>query len=409
MRQEELFFQLIQVAIGNRVCLTRTLRSTSSGRAKTDEWGELYAMAKKQSLVGVCFAGVQKLQAQRQAPNSWGNEQGELLYLQWMGMAAKIQQRNETVAKRCVELQGMFEADGFRTCVLKGQDYARYYFNDNVDDNHNLDVNANLNVNPNLKDDMAGDSACKLGLRSGLGLLRQSGDIDLWVKGNMDEVIAWARKKGVEIGHIDIKHSDMGFFKDTDVEVHFRPSWMYCPKTDERLQKWFEEFGRFDEAYGMKVPPLEFSLVYCMVHIYRHFFSEGIGLRQVLDYYFLLIHSSAVQRQDAMSVFERLHMKGAVAGIMYLLTECFGMDEGYRLCAPDAEIGRFLLKEMMTSGNFGHDDSRFKHVEKSKRWQRGWIGLKRNMKFLQYFPEEVLWSPVWKVWHYCWRKRKGYL
>ena len=57
---ENLFFELIQVAIGKRVCLSHS--------PNADEWGKLYAMAKKQSLVGVCFAGVQKLVAQQQEP-----------------------------------------------------------------------------------------------------------------------------------------------------------------------------------------------------------------------------------------------------------------------------------------------------------------------------------------------------
>lgn len=76
------FFELIQVAIGTRICLSHT--------PSADEWGVQYVMAKKQSLVGVCFAGVQKLQSQRQ-------ETPEMLYLTWMGMAAKIQQRNEAM------------------------------------------------------------------------------------------------------------------------------------------------------------------------------------------------------------------------------------------------------------------------------------------------------------------------
>lgn len=67
---DNLFFDLIRVAIDNQLCLSHT--------PTVDEWGELYAMAKKQSLVGVCFAGVHKLQAQRQAPP-------EMLYLKWNG------------------------------------------------------------------------------------------------------------------------------------------------------------------------------------------------------------------------------------------------------------------------------------------------------------------------------------
>ena len=109
---DHLFFELIQVAIGTRICLSRT--------PSADEWGELYAMAKKQSLVGVCFAGVQKLQTQRQEPP-------EMLYLTWMGMAAKIQQRNEVVNRQCVELQKRLSANGLRCSILKGQGVAALY------------------------------------------------------------------------------------------------------------------------------------------------------------------------------------------------------------------------------------------------------------------------------------------
>lgn len=48
-----LFFELIRVVIGNQVCLTRT--------PKVKEWQELYAMTKKQSLIGICYVGTHKL------------------------------------------------------------------------------------------------------------------------------------------------------------------------------------------------------------------------------------------------------------------------------------------------------------------------------------------------------------
>lgn len=53
--------ELIYFDIGSQVCLSRT--------PKVKEWQVLYAVAKKQSLVGVHFAGVQKLKAQKQASN----------------------------------------------------------------------------------------------------------------------------------------------------------------------------------------------------------------------------------------------------------------------------------------------------------------------------------------------------
>ena len=126
-----LFRELIQVSIGNRVCLSRTPSAA--------EWGELYAMAKKQSLVGVCFAGVQKLQLQQQCPE-------ETQYLTWMGMAAKIQQRNETVNRQCAELQARLSADGFRSCVLKGQGVAALYRLHDDDNLSNHSNNSNLSL-----------------------------------------------------------------------------------------------------------------------------------------------------------------------------------------------------------------------------------------------------------------------
>lgn len=108
----EILFELIQIAIGNRVCLSHS--------PTADEWRMLYDIAKKQSLVGVCFAGVQRLQMQRQEPP-------EMLYLIWMGMAAKIQQRNEVVNRQCVELQAKLSADGLQSSILKGQGVASLY------------------------------------------------------------------------------------------------------------------------------------------------------------------------------------------------------------------------------------------------------------------------------------------
>ena len=112
MSIEQLFFELLRVSIGVSGCLSKT--------PTNEEWKALYDMAKKQSLVGVCFAGVQRLQQQQQ-------ESPEMLYLTWMGMAAKIQQRNEVVNQQCVEVQKTLSEKGFRSCIFKGQAVASLY------------------------------------------------------------------------------------------------------------------------------------------------------------------------------------------------------------------------------------------------------------------------------------------
>lgn len=83
---EQLFFELIRVAI----CTQDSL----SYIPKPKEWIVLYDMAKKQSLVGVCFAALQRLGAKADEGFTHIGI-SEMLYLTWMGMAAKIQQKNE--------------------------------------------------------------------------------------------------------------------------------------------------------------------------------------------------------------------------------------------------------------------------------------------------------------------------
>ncbi|MBQ0019123.1 MAG: nucleotidyltransferase family protein [Bacteroidales bacterium] len=373
---EQTFFELIQVAIGTRSCLSHT--------PSADEWGELYAMAKKQSLVGVCFAGVQKLQAQRQEPP-------ELLYLTWMGMAAKIQQRNEVVNRQCVEVQEKLSSDGLRSCVLKGQGVATLY----------------------------GD----------MKLLRQSGDIDLWVPGDYKKTIDYVRLSQPECSVV-ANHIVWDLFADTEVEVHPIPAIFRNPLTNRRWKKFCKEHEKecmtnkvclYDnDNTGICVPTTEFNLVFLMVHMYQHLLREGIGLRQFIDYYFVLRNFQQVSKLDKkgsakniktiVDRIDKLGMKRFAAGLMDILHNVFGMPEELLLCEPDPEAGAELLSEIMTGGNFGHYDESNKVAfdNESNPIHRVWNGIKRNRRFLKYGFWEIAWSPIWRLWHFCWMKSNGY-
>ena len=218
MNMNSLFFELIQVAIGTRICLSHT--------PSADEWGELYAMAMKQSLVGVCFAGVQKASPQP-SPEGKGEKSllfrgdleeayiPEMLYFTWMGMAVKIQQRNETVNRQCVELQKRLSADGFRNYIMKGQANAALY-----------------------------QCGVKYGSESSKGsslsALRQSGDIDVYLEGGLDRVLAYARTFG-EVKKVNELEMSVPVFTETVVEFHYRPFIMRNPFKNRRLQAFFQD------------------------------------------------------------------------------------------------------------------------------------------------------------------------
>lgn len=362
---KKLFYELIKVALGNPGCLSRTPSDA--------EWVELYAMAKKQSLVGVCFAGVQKLQAQEQTPS-------EMLYLQWMGMAARIQQRNELVNRQCAELQTKFSADGWRSCVLKGQSAGALY---------------------SIKDDGL--------VINDLSALRQSGDIDVWLEGTREDVIKYVQSVS-PTKTVREHHVEMGVFPDTEVEVHFWPAVIRHFVKNRRLLKWFEEHRK--EVFSQGKPTLEFHAIQMMAHMYHHLFDSGIGLRQVMDYYFVLSaigqQPSAVERHNELySACKHIGMTRFAAAMMYVLGVTMGLSQDLMLCEPNKKDGRFLLGEIMAGGNFGH------HAEKKTRDTRNkltsfYTGVFRNLKYLRFNYFDWFWSPLWRLYYFGWRKVNGY-
>lgn len=376
--KEQLFFELIQVAIGTRICLSHT--------PSADEWAELYAMAKKQSLVGVCFAGVQRLLQQRQEPP-------EMLYLTWMGMAAKIQQRNEVVSKVVGKVKEHYDKEGFDMVLLKGQ--------------------GNLSNYP-----------------ESIRMLRTSGDIDAWImpKGcaemslgermkNDEIVLKHFWKKDPKIRHCYI-HIHENLFEGIDVEVHYRPSYINSAVKNARFQRWVAEEAP-KQIVNMKVipgakdvhvavPTAEFNVVYQLSHLYRHIFDDGLGLRQVIDYYFALqsFKRECPQFDRELSVnalIDKFGMKRFSQALMYVLQSHLGLEEQYLLCEPDPEAGAFLLEEIMLAGNFGHYDERTKAATYENGVQRLIRRQLRNMRFLGYYAEEVLSVPIYRVYQEYWR------
>ena len=106
-----LFFELLQVAIGNR----RELSHTPTAK----EWSELYALAQKQTLVGIAFRGVEQLSEAQRPPKQ--------LLLQWMMATEHIKKLNADLDRKALAVANKFLKEGFPGMVLKGQGIAQLY------------------------------------------------------------------------------------------------------------------------------------------------------------------------------------------------------------------------------------------------------------------------------------------
>ena len=378
LKQQKIFFDFLRFCIGSA--------KEIPGSLKEVDWKELYAIAQKQALLGVLFYGIRRLPKEL-APK-------QKLLMQWMVMAEMIRKQNIKLFQDSVKVCQNFENEGFANCILKGQGNALLY------------------PDP---------------------YMRTPGDIDIYLTGGRKRVMQYINKvcpnQVMRYHHVDFP------VMKTAIEVHFTPSYMFCPIHNRRMQKWFEEvMGEqcnhrvsLPDGYGeIHVPQVSFNVIYILSHLYRHIFTEGIGLRQLLDYYFVLVkwHTDLTNLTDSNKSFPQMTQINTdldtlrhelqylglwkfAQAVMYVLHEVFGLSEDWMIAPMDEREGRFLLDEIMRGGNFGqYDDRMGSKVGESKIHRYFRMNL-RNLRFVKHYPTEALSEPLFRTWFAVWKKIHG--
>ena len=371
-----LFFELLQVVVGERKYL--------SVSPTTEEWQNLFNMAKKHSVIAVCFFAVKLLEKQCRPPIE--------LYRKWLAIAVQIQQRNEFMNRKCVELQELINGAGFNNCILKGQGVARLY---------------QFNLAPNYE-----ENADKIDI----SLLRQSGDIDVWVNGGLEKIMKWVTMIA-PTQKVNGHHIQFNYFKNVDIELHYLPFVLHNPKKNRILQEYFasQEIKQFrnkvllSSGESIVAAAYSFNVVFLLVHIFHHLFTEGIGLRHCMDYYFLLKNTKRDDTEviKAHEVISDLGIGRFASALMWVLGYVFGLSRNNMLWTPNKKDGAFLLQEIMLSGNFGKEDSRQKYLYKNK-WYSFWIVHFKTFYFLRFDHWAWLWSPIFRIKGKAWQKMHGY-
>ncbi|MST78379.1 nucleotidyltransferase family protein [Prevotella copri] len=442
-KQHKIFFDFLRFCIGSDSEIPSSLKEA--------DWKELYAIAKKQCLVGVLFDGIKKL------PAEYVGMKKELL-LQWMSESQMLVKANVRLNDAAIQVSEWFRKKGFRTCILKGQGNALMY------------------PNP---------------------YSRTPGDIDIWVEGEDKRVISFVRSISPH-EKACYHHIEFPSYKGVEVEVHYRPSFLLCFWHNRKLQKYYERVKKeqfshrvmLGEQGEIAIPTVEFNLIFQLTHIYAHLMNEGIGLRQLVDYYYVLCDFYKVyqkssnpsvslskgsstfspspsssgsgdvtapsrcseplrskdggpskvspncagwDRRDAIGdmtsataststdtsataarssstaidrVQEELKELGLwkfAGGIMYIMQEVFGMPASRLIVPPNEKYGKFVLNEVLEAGNFGRHDAR-------NRFGRSQLGhnlqrVYRDIRLVRYFPAEALCEPLFRIWHFFWRMK----
>ena len=397
---EKIYYKFIQFALG-----TYEGKEFLDGSALNGfDWQRFYDFAKKQTLVGIIMEGISRL------PKAVAPKQG--LLMNWFMMSQNISRQNMMLNAATAEIYNKVKAAGYDCCILKGQ------------------ANAAMYANP---------------------AARTPGDVDMWVDASREEIRQLAQTLAKENGRIDeesYNHIALTT-NDISVELHYTPGFMANFTYNRRLQQWFREsiaaqcrnmIALPDEAGEVAAPTADFNAVYQLYHLYHHYFYEGVGLRQVVDYYYVMWNvecgmwseecgvknssldnssSQAKPRTNQHSTFNiqhsltRLGLWHFAGAMMYVLHEVLGLPEEKMIAPMDKKRGEMLLNDILCGGNFGHHDERHawgRDTYDGNGFKHGALGhnllrLHRDLRLLKYYPSEALSEPIFRLWHYYWRRK----
>ena len=295
------------------------------------------------------------------------------LLLQWMAESQMLEKANVRLNDAAILVSEWFWKKGFRTCILKGQGNALMY------------------PNP---------------------YSRTPGDIDIWVEGGDKRVISFVRSISPH-EKACYHHIEFPSYKGIEVEVHYRPSFLLYFWHNRKLQEYYEsvkeeQFSHrvmLGEQGEVAIPTTEFNLIFQLTHIFSHLMNEGIGLRQLVDYYYLIsmLNVNCEMLTSLQKELTDLGLWKFAGAIMYIMHEVFGMPASRLIVPPNEKYGRFVLNEVLEAGNFGrHDErNRFGRSQLGHNLQR----VYRDIRLVRYFPAEALSEPIFRVWHFFWRMK----
>ena len=360
------FFAFLRYSLGYKGNISRVIAGM--------DWQELYSFASKQAILGLCFDGIERLGKENPEALRLNPIERKLL-MAWMSKAQQIHRQNMKVNAVAGKLFSMLREDGLRCCILKGQGNALMY--------------------PNAYS-------------------RNPGDIDVWVNASREQITEYV-KKHFEIGE-DIRYHHLETSLDgVPVELHFFPCTMNNPVNNARLQKWFKRNADLqysnvvslpDGTGEIAIPTKAFNVIYQLTHLYHHFFDEGIGMRQIIDYYYVVNNDELLVIRDALpKELKHLGLWKFAMAVMYVLHEALGLSEEKMIAPMDEKRGKLLLAEILNGGNFGQHFTKYGHFTQQGMAKKYFLKIWRNMHFVRYYPAEALSEPIFRTWHFFWRMK----
>ncbi len=335
------------------------------------DWRELMNMAVKQGALAIVFDGfhtlVDRYGKEGVAPRLDLDDREVLIY-EWIAGMTQVEYQNRQQREVMDDMASKWAAQGCRVMVFKGQACATMY--------------------PQPRHRSPGDIDCYL--------------FEDYARGN-----DIARKAGANVNERWYQHSQIHYkgemFENHQYFVHTREG-----KRSKLLQKELEDTLKIEINNNPKIerlskyvvlPPGQWTAMFLTYHACAHFISEGLRIKQLLDWaMFLKKHQDDVDWNAFYAFCERHHLRRFADAATAICVEHLGIN----ITNPAITVSSPYAEKMLHSALYDDD-----YVFGSGKggWHNRWH-LVKNLFQYRWKYEEIYETSVWKqLWWYA----SGYL
>lgn len=174
--------------------------------------------------------------------------------------------------------------------------------------------------------------------------------------------------------------------------------------SDERMQVFLDHLPYYREQLSNPKLHVNRQLLYeeYKAKYPNGYGREGIGLRQMMDYFYVLKTAwkeDSFDRDVLVENLKNVNLYRFAQAVMWVLHEVFGLEQKFFIVPADVRRGRLLLDEILKGGNFG----KYSGITNHSIGVKYFLKVKRNMRFVRTYPVEALFEPLFRTWHFFWR------
>lgn len=327
------------------------------------EWTKVYEESERQAIVGVMLYGLQQL-IERDFSFKTNLPQG--LMLQWIGVGEMIRQRNIVMDRAVVDLCKALEENNIKYIVVKGQTLNAIYPERNI---------------------------------------RQSGDIDFMVHPHDWKKCYKMFDRKLGESSIDT-HSEKHVEWEKDGISYEMHRWLNDFASKKHQKYWdevvmkeaWDNISTIDiNGFSIATLPPTYNALYVFLHLFYHLINEGVGLRQFIDWFYILEKGVQINKDVLKRHLEGIGLFEAYCGLGAVLTCYLGLEEDrflFEISEKYKKEAYKLVDNIFEGGNFGHNKQYVQPHGVIHGLQQFGQVFKQCVKFGHYAPSES-WGYLW--------------